>query len=262
MSKIVFTGASTSRGTGWDLPTEKDFMWVHLVHKNCFSDLDLINASIRGAPNNIIFSQTIKQISSNTDIAYLICSWIGLIRYIINPGFELYPTTVSIEPCGLPFEDVNLNTVNISKEYIENIQNRFLALHHFHYEICKFLEYIQIINALCKKLNIKVYHVNDNCPWDKNYFTRLTNVTPNQYTEFTKTEILNVDNRSDNEIFKLYKKMHDEYDHAGGIQSESWINLYDSWTTNKIDVNHDGRHPGKQSNFNYYTTVKNFLETQ
>jgi len=261
MSKIAFTGGSITSGSGWNLPNEQDLMWVNLVHKNCFSDLTCINAALVGAPNVFIFQKTIDLIVNNNDLAYLICSWVSSPRYYISAGFELYSTTMYFGP-NSDLQDINLNTGTIPKKYIENLKNRFLALHHCHYEIKLIIEYVNIINKLCKQKNITVYHINDSCDWDKNYFDRLENVFPEEYTKFTKTSILNIKNRNDDEIFKLYTKLHNEYDLAGGIDESSWINLYSSFFDNQIDVNHDGKHPGQQSNFNYYVTVNNFLKSQ
>ena len=261
MSKIGFTGGSLTVGTGWNLPDEQDLTWVNLVHKNCFSDLTCINAGIVAAPNAFIFKKSIDLIANNNDLAYLICSWVSAPRYIISAGFELYSTDVRCTP-NSTINDVNLNTGTIPKKYIENLRNRFLALHHYHNEIKLIVEYVNIINKLCKQKNITVYHINDSCGWDKNYFDRLENVSPEEYTTFTKTSILNIINRNDDEIFKLYTKLHNEYDSAGGINESSWINLYSSWINNQIDVNHDDSHPGQQSNFNYYVTVNNFLKSQ
>ena len=266
MSKIVFSGASLTAGYGFRLPEEKEFMWSTLIHKNCFPELEYLNVAVVGDTNAGIFKQTIKTIAENKDLSIIMCSWVSLLRYNFSLGFELYPTlsigNEIIDSDKNKQNDYKLNTGIISQKYVADIKNRFIALHHYHYEICKLLEYINIINNLCQQLKIIVYHCNDHCPWDRGYFDRLENVKPEQYTEFTKNEILNIKNRDDDEIFKLYKKMHDEYDLAGGIHPASWINLYEPRIDNKVDVNHDGFHPGKKSNSNYFKQVKQFLETQ
>ena len=55
--------------------------------------------------------------------------------------------------------------------------------------------------------------------------------------------------------------IHNEYDQLGGIDPANWINLYDSMSANKIDVNYDNTHPGTQSNQYYFQQVKQFLES-
>ena len=82
------------------------------------------------------------------------------------------------------------------------------------------------------------------------------------YTSYTKTEILNINNRKDEEIQTLYNKIHNEYAILGSIQDDSWINLYKSLEDSKFDYNNDNYHPGTQSNLLYFQTIKTFIENQ
>jgi hypothetical protein len=260
MSKVAFTGGSITSGDGFNLPAEEKFMWVNLVHKNIFPTSEFINAGITGASNTAIFQETVNIIASNDDLTHLFCSWVAGPRYTIHAGFELHDTRLPFISRS-QFGDVFLSTGTIPKQYIESIRDRFLALHHYHNEIKMVVTYSNIINMLCWQKNIVVYHINDSCLWDKDYFVQLHNTTPDNYTPFTKSSILNVHNRSDDVIFKLYEKMHDEYAQAGGVQDKLWINLYEPFKDNSVDKNGDGLHPGVKSNYNYYVTVKNFLES-
>jgi hypothetical protein len=236
------------------------------VHKKIpeFQNLTCINAAVSGASNTEIFVDSLKIISNILDLEYLICSWVALLRYNFNIGLETYDTRQPFHQGFDTAKDHNLNTGAVGKAYIDNIKNRFFALHHDHYEICKLIKYINIINAVCNRLGIKVYHVNDSLPWDQDYFKKLEgiNVFPEDYTSYTKTEILNINNRNDQEIQALYNKIHNEYEVLGGIQSNSWINLYKSLEDLKFDHNNDNYHPGTQSNQHYFQQVKLFLENQ
>ena len=62
------------------------------------------------------------------------------------------------------------------------------------------------------------------------------------------------------DIFALYDLAHDHYQQHGGVNPGSWINLYDSFHQQKIDVNFDLEHPGIESNQTYFQTVKNRLQ--
>jgi hypothetical protein len=83
-----------------------------------------------------------------------------------------------------------------------------------------------------------------------------TNCLPDQYTKYTQ-KLLNSNTRDDDEVFKLYHKMHDTFDSEGTINQEHWLNLYNSMRNQRIDVNQDNIHPGIQSNKCY---VDQFLE--
>ena len=262
---IAFTGGSLTAGVGW-LPEEFDQLWVNLVHKGVpkFQNLTCINAAVSGASNTEIFADSVRIISNISDLEYLVCSWVTLLRYNFSIGLETYDTRQPFHHGFDTAKDHNLNTGAVSKAYIDNIKNRFFALHHDHYEICKLVKYINAINNLCNKLGIKVYHVNDSLPWDQDYFKKLegADVFPEDYTLYTKTEILNINNRKDEEIQALYNKIHNEYAILGGIQDNSWINLYKSLEDSKFDYNNDNYHPGTQSNLLYFQTIKTFIENQ
>jgi hypothetical protein len=184
-------------------------------------------------------------------------------RYQFDAGFELWPTSVRLSPHAVDC-DINLtNGVTWSKSYVNDLINRLYAMHHLHWEILKVVKYSNIIKQTAKALNIRrIMFVNGLCPWDKNYFDILSgpDILPNNYTEFTKTKILNIDSRSDEDIFKLYQLAHKHYTEAGGIDPKDWVNLYDSFFYKRTDTNFDQLHPGIQSNQTYYQQVKNFLK--
>lgn len=227
-------------------------------------DLDLVNLGQGGASNAEIFKNTVNAISKyQHNITVMFCQWTSMPRYKFNVGFELWPTTESITPGGRSKADVNLsNGTKWNRKYLDNLLDRLLVLHHAHNEIINVVTYSNILQQLAKSFAIKLYFINGLCPWDQDYFTRLDNVLPENYTPFTKNEILEINARSDEDIFKLYDKLHNDYDNAGGIDPTQWINLYSSMLANKIDVNYDKKHPGTQSNQLYLEQIKKFLETQ
>lgn len=269
-NKILFSGCSLTAGTGWaDMnPVEsmcidvKDspHLWVNLCHNRIkrFNNLELINVGKSSASNTEIFQNTVASMSQHgNQIDTLFCQWTGMPRYNWTVGFELWDTKESFECKEIQkykTNDVNLNKGNHwSREYINDLTQRIMVMHHLHWEILKVIDYSNIIYSLAKKLDIpNVFFINGLCPWDYNYFVELNNVTPEEYTEFTKREILNIDTRDDKDIHKLYKLAHQHYQEAGGINPLRWINLYNSFYTNRIDTNFDTYHPGVQSNILYY----------
>jgi hypothetical protein len=267
MSKVVFTGCSFTNGNGWITDAEKSKrfnlckfhpdLWVNLCHTQIdqLKNLELVNRGQGGATNTEIFKNSVRAIAEhNTSISVMFCQWTSMPRYTFRSGFELWNTTQSLSRRArgkVP-----------EQAYIDNILDRFLALHHVQDEIAKFLDYVNTLQKLADQMGITMYHINGLCPWDNNFFVRLNHAMPADYTPFTKKEILDIDNRDDTDIFKLYQIMHDEYDRAGGINPARWINLYNSFKNNIIDVNYDRHHPGTQSNQLYFQQVKQFLESQ
>ena len=262
MSKVVFTGCSFTAGNGWiktDLTKEyKAYpnLWVNLCHNQIdqLKDFELLNCGQGGASNAEIFKNSVNAIAThNCNISIMFCEWTSMPRYKFRTGIELWATNQSLSP--------NSRGQDKNQTYINSVIDRFLTLIHLQDEIIKVIEYSNILSRLAKQLGIKLYHINGICPWDADYFTRLHDVMPEAYTEFTKKEILNINDRTDEDIFKLYNMIHDEYDQLGGIDPANWINLYDSMSANKIDVNYDNKHPGTQSNQYYFQQVKQFLES-
>jgi hypothetical protein len=276
MKKIVFTGCSFTAGNGWvdALPEKsqsiecKDYpeLWVNLCHTQLdqLNKLELVNLGVGGASNTEIFENTVQAIGEYADnIDTIFCQWTVMPRYRFNAGLELWATTESIQVNGRSKDDVRLSDGTVwTRKYLDDLLNRLNVLHHLHGEILKVVKYTNVLRALASTHNIKIYFVNGLCPWDQNYFVRLNDFLPEDLTPFTKTDILNIKSRSDSDINKLYKIMHDNYDTKGGIDPLCWVNLYSSMGANKIDTNYDNEHPGVKSNQLYFQQVKNFLEAQ
>ena len=274
MRKLVFSGCSITAGNGWlDSSSEKSglvscsdspYLWTNLCHDriNEFKDLSVVNVAQGGLSNSDIFEKTVDACSIHgSDIDMLLCQWTSAPRYSFNAGFELWDTSEHFFNDGRT-HDVNLNNGTIwSRKYVRDLIDRIRVLHHLHWEILKVVKYTNILIKIAKKIGIKnIFFINGICPWDKNYFSELNNVKPESYTLFTKKEILNIESRSDEDIYKLYHLAHKHYQDAGGITESHWINLYDSFISNRIDFNFDNNHPGKLSNHRYFEIVRDRLK--
>jgi hypothetical protein len=273
MKKVIFTGCSFTSGAGWqpgDAMVEvRDHpdLWVNLCHSGIeqIKNLELHNAGQGGASNTEIFENTVNHISKfGSDIEYMICQWSAMPRYRFRVGFELWDAMAYLQTNldGKRGEyDIRLhNNETWPRSYVDDLLDRLLVLHHLQGEILKLVRYTSTITKLCKQFGINVVFINGLCPWDKNYFVRLHNVLPESYTPFTKTQILDIKNRDDKDIFKLYDLAHDEYLQAGGIDPTQWANLYEPWNKIKIDTNYDDIHPGTKSNQLYFQQIKNFFK--
>ena len=249
MQYTLFTGCSYTAGTGFDLLDKDDNLWVNLLHKTHqdLSKTEKINDSAAGRSNSNIFSRTVYNLT-HYDVKYAFVQWTGFSRLEFSTGLETYSTRQVFMP-NLNIPDHNLNDITYSKRYLESVQNRILALMHEHYEIVKLIEYINSLLGVCNATGTKIFFINGLCPWDNNFFSQLSNSTPNDYTSYTK-KLININKRDDDEIFKLYKKIHSEYNALGGIRKNHWLNLYSSLRGNRIDTNNDNLHPGIKSNQN------------
>lgn len=272
--KITFVGCSMVAGNGFN-PADpaaecKDspYLWVNLCHKNIdqFQPLTLENLGETGASNTKIFTESVRAISENNrlpadeKIKFMIVAWTAYPRHRIDLGFELYNTELYFKE-GIVTDDVKLNNFVWPKRQLEDFIVKFQLAHHPQNGIIELLRYCLILEKLAEAQNIKLYFVNMSCPWDKDYFTKLkgNNIMPNDYTMFTKNEILNVNNRADEEIYQLYDKLHKQYGDVGGINPDAWINLYQPLIKEKIDLAHDGQHAGVASQQIFFQIIKNFF---
>lgn len=268
MSRVIFSGCSITAGDGWiDSSRAADasspYLWTNLCHKRLkkLNQLELINVGQSGASNSEIFQNTVKAISTfSKNIDTIFCQWTSMPRYNFKTGLELWNTNESF--FVRKKHNVKLsNGEQWNREYIEDLTSRLLVLHHLHWEIVKVVEFSNTILNLAAALNIKnVFFVNGLCPWDKDYFIKLHNVKPESYTPFTKKEILDIDNRTDEDIYKLYSMIHQHYCDAGGIMPDHWISLDKSFFKQAVDTNYDSFHPGIQSNELFYQIVKQRFE--
>lgn len=274
MKKLVVVGCSVSSGMGWDADQKNSDcksaaeLWVNICHRNIdqFADLELCNLSFAGATNFEIFTTAIDAVVNLTNdkslIKFLLCQWTKLSRYKLDFGLELYPTNV-VTGHALLSQSITTNQINIDKNWINRQCQTVLSLLHPHHQIVTLLHYVNTINQLAAKFNIQVYHINAKCPWDNNYFqfTDHSDWKPSDLTPYTQEHILFSHNRQDHETVLLYKKMFEQYNKVGGINEACWINLYDPWhhPKNLVDFNHDNVHAGKQSNLNFFQSVKQKL---
>jgi len=267
--KLVFAGCSFTAGHGWDESDtrndcpESPYLWTNLCHTKIpsLAALTQVNIGISGGSNTEIFESVVNCVATN-QIDTLFCQWTAMPRYTLKVGFELWPTDEPLQKSRSTYtHDIGLNNgTTYSRIYINDLLDRVRALHHLHWEIVKVVKYSNIISNLAKLLGIKnVFFINGLCPWDDQYFTELHDVFPEDYTNFTKREILNIKTRTDEDILKLYQIAHGHYAEAGGVDESKWINLYDPFGNHRIDFNFDGKHPGAQSNNLYFDTISNKL---
>jgi hypothetical protein len=262
MSISLFTGCSFTAGNGFELEKDEPALWVNLLHSSHpkLNKTQLLNAGVGGNSNADIFKDTVFNLLTQPNTKYLFVEWTSVPRYNLSLGLETYVTQASFMP-NVTTKTHNLHEITYPAEYLKEINDRFTSLAHDHNEIVTLVYYINSITRLSQLIDCQVFYINGLCPWDTDYFTKLNNVLPTDYSEYTK-KLIQTDTRDDIEIFKLYDKIHNEYSSAGGIHGKHWLNLYSSMRGNRIDVNDDGLHPGIKSNQLYYQQFTQALDSK
>ena len=257
MSHTLFAGCSYTAGSGFELEKNEPSLWVNQLHDKFFSHTTKLNVSQAGRSNAGIFQDTMRALVDYS-VNYAIVEWTSAPRYELELGFELYTTRQVFMP-GTQCRSINTHSINYSSDYLNAVRDRFTALAHDCYEILNIVDYVNTILKVSKLTNTQVFFVNGLCLWDHNFFVKKTNCLPDQYTKYTQ-RLLNSNTRDDDEVFQLYCKMHDNFDSAGTINQNHWLNLYDSMRNQRIDVNQDKLHPGTQSNNLYVEQFSSRLE--
>lgn len=262
MSKTLFTGCSFTGGYGWDLERNDPRLWTNILHTNNvhLQDTEQVNLGITGGSNSEIFYATVSGLLEHCP-KYAFVEWSGFPRYRVLLSVETYHAEQLIlhhAKC----HDHNLNNISYTEKYLSNIRDRFLSLHHPHADILNIVKYTNTLINLAKTTDTQIFFINGICSWDRNYFDVLENVLPSEYTKYTQA-ILNCSTRDDDESHTLYKKIHNEYQQAGSIKQEYWLNLYDSMRSKRIDIiSEDDHHPGEKSNILYFELFNQALNNK
>lgn len=268
--KVLYAGCSYSSGSGFgetiqvqdnkelwtDCQDAKD-IWPNLIHDRFFNSYGKNNIATGGNTNLKIFQQTAKELLTGK-YKFAFVQWTNLIRHQYEIGFELY-STKQMAKVGVGALTHDLNIGKYHAKDIQKIHDRYLTLEHDQYRIVELIGFIHILCEIAKLKNTQVYFINGLCPWEKDHFRKKQNFMPSDLSDYT-IDLLNVDNRDDEEIFNLYDKMHDQYQQAGGIQEDKWLNLYSSMHEGRIDRAKDKIHAGIISHKNYVEIFTNKLE--
>jgi hypothetical protein len=253
MVSVLFSGCSFVVGSELDETPEKSKEhpgnFCNILTKNLFGDQTKTNnIAVGGYSNERIFLDTAFELTQ-TQYDYIFVGWTSLHRYVFWMGLELYESKRSFIP-GQPMSALTShcgNDISWSQNQLETFQNYFLLLNHAHYYICDLISYVNILINLAETKKSKIFFINNILPWDAGYFDYIkSNVTPDLLTNYSK-ELLNSDNRDDQDINQLYHMMHNHYTEKGGINEKYWLNLYQSFFNMRIDFTDDKTHPGHKS---------------
>ena len=240
--KIFYNGCSYPRGVG--LVTQEDCV-CNIVSKHL--EAEFLNLSVSGSSNYRIFLTTLAEISKNSyDLVFVFfTTWPRLMFYPELDYPQGYPITAN--PKTMEWMKTLETNKGLTIKNPENLHQILLMLNHEWHWV---MEVVRYINILSTYPNVKF--INSICHWDTGFFEQFKilkdkKFLPNEITKYTQS-ILNVSNRDDNEINNLFQNvMITEYTQVGNIQADKWVNLYNPWASNKIDLGTDNQHPGPKS---------------
>jgi hypothetical protein len=262
---ILLSGCSYSSGVGLsecfvDSFGDKQYLdckdspnlWINLLYKN-------VDNIARGGNSNLrIFQMAATALLEKSyDVALI--QWTGFMRHEWSAGYEIWDTTVRSILGSSTGRSVNLHNQTLDSKEIRKRVDSFFVLEHAQYRIVQLVEYMNILCRIAKITKTEIFFINGLCWWDNNFFDKINYKLPSETTEYTQ-ELLDLPNHCDEEYAKLYAQMHSDYEVAGGIHENRWLNLYDSMHSNRIDRGTDGNHPGVLANKQYANNFKKILD--
>ena len=247
MTTILLSGCSYTKGIGLDLTCQDPDNAYNIFVKEYFKENYICDNVARGGNSNlnIFFDTNLALLKKHYD--YTFVCWSSYPRYNFQVGFEPYDfdRRVIFTSRTMPTHYKGHN-LSFSEKWFEDFKNKYMLVHHDHFEIINIMKYMSALELLAEKVGTKLYFVNNLGQWDEKFFDRLTDFLPSDLTQETK-KTLDVDTRDDEDIYKLYNLMHDNFEANGGIREHKWLNLYSPFRYMKLDFGNDGWHPGPLS---------------
>lgn len=236
---VLVVGCSYTCGTGLKMERDDPNLWVNRL----FSNTNITNVAKAGANNQWIFLETVSQLLTQSYDIVLV-AWSAIPRHNFQVGLELHTVDTMLTDL-----DINLNSgVTISGKWLESIGNNLNKIHNDHWDLLNLVKYVNaLIELQVTNRKGKLFFVNALGPWCNNYYTYSQINLPSDLNQYTQ-QLLEVDRRDDEDIFKLYDMIHAHYIKYGGIQQQHWLNLYNSLDSLAIDVaSITDPHPGYKS---------------
>ena len=203
-------------------------------------NFEIHNLSEPGVNNNWIFMKAMTELAQ-THYDLVLIQWTFLDRIYLPVGLELYHTHTMLAG----EKDVNLvSKVKLSAPWLRDVGRRLQLLNNHHWDILNLVKYVNILKSFQDLRHGKVCFVNGAVNWSRDYFTKKQISFPSELSQFER-EMIDSDNRDDEETKAIYDMIHNQYSNSGSCQFENWLNIYDPLLTQKIDsIAPNDIHPG------------------
>jgi hypothetical protein len=246
--KSCFNGCSFTWGEGFDSNERDLYVYDRLVTRKLKWDHD--NIAQKGSSNYQIFMRSADAVQSG-DYDIVFTQWSGLNRIWLSPGPDTFYFTHDEK-----YPDYRYRDVYIDAGTKKTLNSLLLILNHDYCNILDLIGYCSILESLGKNTNTKIIFINGLVPWQSDLITPLGRDLGNSLSEYTKS-ILDFDNRSDNEITKYFSVLQEK---MSLLNQRSWVNLFDSFQHNSVDVATEGHHPGPASHAWMADKIVNYLK--
>lgn len=246
--KVAFAGCGMTRGDGFDSAYLAPEIWPNIISR--VFGFESKNLGISGASNLRIFHAASRAIlSKQYDMVF--CQWTALDRLWLSPGPDVWYFVT-----GDGKDSFEYGPVKLDLEQKTNLEHLVLSLNHDYQNIIELIDYVCILEALAKCNQVKIAHVNGMIPWQRDLADKNTANDFASMSQYTR-ELLDFDQRDDAQIKTLFLKLHDQF---SKLDTQHWINLFDSFQSQMVDPSPVGQHPGPRSHVIMGNLVRNYLK--
>jgi len=246
--KVCFNGCSITVGEGFPIEQRDSFIYDRLVSRKFNFESD--NISVSGSSNHKIFMRSAKAIMSGK-YDLVVTQWSGLNRVWLHPGPD-----ADFFVNDYKFPDFTYRDIYLSKSDKSKFRNTLLMLNHDFFNIIDLIDYCKILTNF-DNTKTKVIFVNGLVPWTDDIASSITNDLASCLSDYTK-EILDFDNRSDDEIIRFIAILQDKFNE---LDQSKWVNLFESFVKDTIDIGPEGHHPGPLSHACFSKKIEDYLQT-
>jgi hypothetical protein len=248
--KICFNGCSFTVGEGFLEHNRDEYVYDRLTCNKLGAERK--NIAVEGSSNLLIFQRSANEII-NGDSNIVFSQWSALNRLWLFPGPD----------CCISLKDekdknFSYRNIYIDKKKLNDLKDVFLILNHDYQNILDLCLYVNVLDNLGKLYNKKVYHINGLVPWTDDLIDYNSEDLFNSISEYTR-EILDFGSRDDCELIIFFDKLQTE---VQKLNRSNWVNMFQSWQQNTLDVGPLGHHPGIQSHQWMADKIINFLENK
>lgn len=245
--KACFNGCSYTTGEGFSMDSRDTYVYDRLVASRF--NFQRENIAVRGSSNYTIFMRSAQAIiSKKFDIVFT--QWSGLNRLWFSPGPEVFYSINN------KFAEFRYRNFYLDKKDKKKFDETALILNHDYQNIIELIDYCSILDQLGSACQTKTIYINGLVPWTKEISEETINDFDQQLSPYTKN-ILDFENRYDHEIDRFLRKLQEKF---STLKINNWVNIFDSFQKNTVDLGPERHHPGIESNKWMADKITTYLE--
>lgn len=248
--KACFNGCSFTEGLGFEPNQRDNYIYDRLVCN--YFNWQRENIAVEGSSNQTIFLRSAESIMSGEhDIVFT--QWSALNRQWFYPGPDCeYSVNNLDQHLEFSYRDIHLD-----KKFNRRFKETIRLFNDDYYKIIELIKLANILVELGKTTNTLVVHINGLLHWTNDLVCPLdTNNLTNCLSTYTKN-ILDFENRSDEEILKFFLHLQQEF---AKLNQSAWVNLFDGFQQNTQDKGIQGHHPGIKSHKWMADKIINYMD--